>query len=108
MNDAAPLEQSLGRIFDSAREGLREELSPDEYERRRHDFVFHLMDCKDDLKRLAQIFDHPEHMDEEAVSNFLIGFLYHVPPHLNAAGRLLLDEIKDPFSISSGASHDAS
>jgi hypothetical protein len=92
------LERLLGLIFDGAREGLREELDPDEYQKRRHDFVFHLADWQDDLERLATLFKHPDQQDEDSASELVIGFLYHVIPHLNAAGRLLLDEVKDPFA----------
>jgi hypothetical protein len=100
MLTVSKLEQLLGRVFDSAREGLREILDPQEYEKRRHDFIFHMADWKDDLERLADLYNHPERRDEDAASTLVIGFLYHVIPHLNAAGRLLLDEIGDPFSQS--------
>jgi hypothetical protein len=98
MPTVSKLEHLLGQVFDGAREGDRETLDAEEYERRRHDFVFHMTDWRDDLERLADLFRHPEQQDEESASVFLIGFLYHVIPHLNAAGRLLLDEIGDPFS----------
>jgi hypothetical protein len=44
------------------------------------------------------LVEGPEQLDAEAASALVIGFLYHVVPHLNAAGRLLLDEISDPFA----------
>lgn len=97
MSQRTQVEELLGEVFDGAREGLRSELPPEEYERRRHDFVFHMVDWKDDLERLAHLFKKPEGLDAEGASNLLIGFLYHVVPHLNAAGRLLLDKIDDPF-----------
>ena len=78
--------------------GSRAELPADEYEARRHDFVFHMVDWKDDLEQLAHLFESPQDQDEDAASALLIGFLHHALPHLNAAGKLLLDEIKDPFS----------
>ena len=102
MNQTTQIEELLGRVFDDVREGLRAELPLDEYERRRHEFVFHMTDCKDDLDRLAKWFGNPECQEEEASSTLLIGFLYHVVPHLNAAGRLLLDRIDDPFTESGG------
>jgi hypothetical protein len=100
MSQIGQLEELLGKLFDGVREGLRAELPPDEYERRRHEFVFHMTDWKDDLERLAELFKHPDRQDEEAVSTLLIGFLYHVVPHVTAAGRLLLDRIDDPFTES--------
>jgi hypothetical protein len=94
------LEQLLGKVFDNAREGLREVLDPQEYEKRRHDFIFHMADWKDDLERLADLFNNPDQKDVETATLLVIGFLYHVAPHLDVAGRLLLDEIGDPFSES--------
>jgi hypothetical protein len=98
MPNVSKIVQLLGQVFDGAREGLRETLDPEEYERRRHDFIFHMTDWRDDLERLADLFKHPEQQEEGSASVFLIGFFYHVIPHLNAAGRLLLDEIGDPFA----------
>jgi hypothetical protein len=97
MPSISQIEQLLGQVFDLARQGLRETLDPEEYERRRRDFIFHMIDWRDDLERLADWFKHPEQLEAESAGSFLIGFLYHVIPHLNAAGRLLLDEIGDPF-----------
>src|SRR5947209_2895462 len=94
----ARVELLLETLFDSQREEWKDELPSEEFEQRRHDFVFHMTDWKDDLERLAALFNNPDQQDEESASVFLIGFLYHVVPHLNAAGRLLLEEIGDPFS----------
>ncbi len=97
MRTVSEREQLLGRVFDGAREGLRENVDPREYEKRKHDFVFHMTDWSGDLERLAALFDQPDQWDEESASALVIGFLYHVIPHLNAAGRLLLDGVGDPF-----------
>jgi len=98
MDRDAALRKLLGRVFDSGQEGLRAELPADEYERRRHDFIFHMTDWLQDLTEYANLVEHPEKWKLKEATTFLIGFLYHVLPHLNAAGRLLLDEIKDPFA----------
>jgi hypothetical protein len=98
MKQTTQLEELLGRIFDDSREGLRAELPPDEYEQRRHDFVFHMTDWKDDLEWLAALYEDPDSLDEDEATTQLIGLLYHVVPHLNAAARLLLDRIDDPFA----------
>jgi hypothetical protein len=101
MTKATQMEQVellLEKLFDSQREEWKSELPPDEYERRRHDFVFHMTDWKNDLQWLAELYNDPGSQDEEAASTELIGFLYHVVPHLNAAGRLLLGRIEDPFA----------
>jgi hypothetical protein len=98
MDRDTALRDLLGRVFDGGQAGLRAEITADEYERRRHSFVFHMTDWAKDLKDYANLVDHPERWKPKEATTFLIGFLYHVVPHLNAAGRLLLDEIKDPFA----------
>ena len=40
MSQVAHGEELLAKVFDGAREGLRAELSRDQYEKRRHEFVF--------------------------------------------------------------------
>ena len=44
MNESAQLNEILGKVFDYLWEHRRAELSPDEYERRRYDFAFHMTD----------------------------------------------------------------
>jgi hypothetical protein len=92
------LEELLGRVFDGAREGLRQSIEPGEYAKRRRDFIFHMTELKSEVQRLAELYKDPGGQDQDATSDFVIGALYHVIPHLNAAGKLLLDEILDPFS----------
>lgn len=92
------LEHLLGRVFDAASEGLRAQVDLKEYERRKHDFVFHMTDWIGDMEQLAGLVNDPDLQDEETASTIVIGFLYHVIPHLNAAGRLLLGDVGDPFS----------
>jgi hypothetical protein len=92
------LERLLGQIFDHCQEGLQDEISPSDYEKQRHDFVFHMLDWYRDLEHLSRLYHDPEGQDVQSVSRFLVGFLYHVIPHLNAAGRLLLDQVPDPFA----------
>lgn len=98
------LENLLEQVFDDCQEELREELSSTEYEQRRHDFVFHMLDWQEDLERLIQLYRTPQGRELHSVSVFLIGFLYHVIPHLNAAGRLLLESVPDPFAPPASAS----
>jgi|SRR5581483_1657326 len=101
--DRSALKKLLGEVFDHCREGLQEEIGPADYEQRRRDFVFHMLDWPKDLQFLSQLFENPEGRDLHATSISLISFLYHVIPHLNAAGRLLLDEVPDPFAQDQGA-----
>lgn len=98
------LEKLLESIYDGAREGQRTELPPAEYERRRHDFVFHMLDWKDDLEQLARCYRDPNGHDEESASALVIGFLVHVLPHLSEAGRLLLDGVENPFADDANSS----
>ncbi len=93
MNQTDKLQKFLGEVFDSC----QDESSAD-HDQRRHDFVFHMTDWKADLLRFADLVRHPEKIDSADASEFVIGFLYHVVPHLNAAGRMLLDRIPDPFA----------
>ena len=97
MQTTETTEQLLHELFDGVREGLREELSADEYERRRSEFGFHLNDCRKSLAELSDLLQNPDKYDEETASPLIIGSLYHIVPHLKAAARLLLDDIPDPF-----------
>lgn len=63
----------------------------------KQDFVFHMTDWLDDLRRLGALFENPDKFDRNTAGCAVAGFLYHVIPHLKAAGRLLLDEIPDAF-----------
>ena len=70
---------------------------------RKGDFVFHLSDCVGDLAALSAWLRDPDLEDEDVAVSGLIGMLYHIIPHLDAAGRLLLDKVNDPF-VNSGRS----
>jgi hypothetical protein len=98
MKTAVGLDQLLGQIFDGAADDSLRIEHPDEYEKNKHDFIFHMTDWESDLGSLADLFQNPDRYDEETASRLVIGFLYHVIPHLRAAGRLLLDEIPDAFA----------
>jgi len=65
------LEMLMGRIFDGAREGLRETVEPNEYARRRQDFIFHMTDWKSDLQGLASLFKNADEQDQIATSDFV-------------------------------------
>lgn len=98
MRKNAALKKLLGQVFDAAREGLREDLDDATYQERRREFIFHMSDWLSDLESVRTLFKRPGKADPDEACTLLIGFLYHVVPHLNAAGRLLLDEIRDPFT----------
>jgi hypothetical protein len=63
----------------------------------RRDFVFHMTDWLADLDRITELYHHPEKFDKDEASRLVAGFLYHVIPHLKAAGRLLLDYTPKDF-----------
>ncbi len=92
------LEHLLGQVFDSMREDLRKDLGHADYEQQRRDFIFHMTDWSDDLAAIDKLFEGESASSEELASKVIVGFLYHAIPHLNAAGRLLLDTIPDAFA----------
>jgi hypothetical protein len=97
INPSPELETLLGKVFDNSRRDDKRSLPREDYKRNREDFIFHMTDWLIDLKELNQIYRHSDEADVERTTISLMGFLYHVIPHLKAAGRLLLDEIPDPF-----------
>jgi hypothetical protein len=94
------LKMLLAKVFDDLREGLRKEERATTYAELRQDFVFHMTDWLNDLSKLYEMYQHPEKVRLDDASLGVMGFLYHVIPHLSAAGRLLLDEIPDAFEDS--------
>ena len=91
MRRRARIESLLRDVFAQ----LRERTEP-EYGEKRDEFVFHMTDWLEDLDALTALYRADETSKEEA-ARFIVSFLCHVTPHLSAAGRLLLDEIPDPF-----------
>lgn len=57
-----------------------------------------MTDWDKDLKGLASLSIDPRSKDADEATAFLVGFLYDVAPHLQAAAKLLLGEIGDPFA----------
>lgn len=90
--ERSKIEKLLTRVFDE----LQKIDAAEEHMRSRQDFVFHMIDWKDDLDELVELYTNPDKHSSDA-SKIIAGFLYHVIPHLNAAGRLLLDTLPDPF-----------
>lgn len=90
----------LESVFDDCRESLRDELSDEEYQRRKDDFVFHMTDWVDNLEELQRLFANPGLLSLDQSTSALIGFLTHVIPHLNTAGDLLLDHVPNCFAES--------
>ena len=100
----AIIESTLGELFDSQREEWKEKLTGQEFDRLRHEFIFHMTDWLSDLQQFAAWVKHPESLDDNAASALVMGFLYHVVPHISAAGRLLIGRIDDPFGTTPSTS----
>lgn len=100
MKQTATIQEFLYDLFDEAQGEMRDEVSAEEYDQRRFDFAFHLTDGKADLERLVHILNNPDEKSPDEVSTELMGILYHIIPHLKTAGRLLLDDVPDPFESS--------
>lgn len=98
MSNAEQVRKLLEKVFDDCREGLREELSREEYQRRKDDFVFHMTDWQDNLEELQRLFSNPGSQSCNQATATIIGFLSHVLPHLTTAGDLLLDHVPNCFA----------
>lgn len=88
------LEQLLSDTFDA----FRDVEDPGDHAKRKADFIFHMTDWMADLERLAALYKDPNMMDRKSARQAIFGFLVHVIPHLNSAGRLMLEEVSDPFA----------
>jgi hypothetical protein len=86
------IEEMLGRVFDE----MRTIKNRKEHAKQRHEFVFHMTDWKDDVEKLIKLYAEPATNAE--ARGIVVEFLYHAIPHLNAAGRLLLERVPDPFA----------
>lgn len=84
----------LGRVFEDVKERTHDE----SFERNKRDFLFHMTDWQEDLEKLAELFRNPTSWEADSACDFVVGFLYHVVPHVNAAARLLVGCVGDPFS----------
>src|ERR1051325_6577251 len=93
LNNLTILQDMLRSVYDE----LQDSTVPD-YDNARHDFVFHITECIDDMEELLRLFDQPREATATAATQRMVGFLYHVVPHLNAATRLLLGKVPDTFA----------
>lgn len=99
---ATDVGELLGQVFDRGRADLRADLAKqdreDVYERLKRGFIFHMTDWAVDLRRLHALMEAPDAWSPKQATTCVMAFLYHVLPHLNAAGHLLLDEVPDAFA----------
>jgi hypothetical protein len=65
-----------------------------------YDVAFHMTDWMGDLEKLVEFYEKPTELSPEQLKNLLYGFLYHVPHHVTAAAKLLLDvHVTDVFGV---------
>src|SRR5438132_6508783 len=57
----------------------------------KRDFVFHMTDWEDDLRRLHRFIEDPKGFSKEEAKTIVASFLYHATSHIKAAASLLLD-----------------
>jgi hypothetical protein len=62
------------------------------------DFIFHMTDWSSDLEKLAALYKDPNLLSQKEAQDVIFGFIVHAVPHLNAAHRLLVGEMSDPFA----------
>ena len=75
---------ALERIFRDHNSGT----GPMDKDPRTYDFVFHMVDWYDDLRRLAKVMKDPETADNKQWSDAVYGFLIHVSGHVAAAAKI--------------------
>jgi hypothetical protein len=80
-------EEALKERLTAAFEELADRAQPDLRERQQ-DFVFHMLDWKDDLASLAALYSEPERFSTEEARTIVQTFLYHAASHVVAAARL--------------------
>ena len=62
--------------------------------------AFHLTDWANDFTRFREFADSPDALSPEDVEDLLMAFLIHVPNHLAAASKLMLDiPVVDIFGV---------
>jgi hypothetical protein len=71
-----------------------------EPESRRKEIAFHLTDWLGDLEAWKSYCDSPEQFDSESAEKLIMGFLIHVPNHVAAASKLMLEiPVSDIFEV---------
>lgn len=97
MYDWEKIRALVEKVFDEMYAETRNKKSR-KYQEYRSDFGFHMTDWLGDLKKLDDLYSQPEKYSPKQASAVIIGALYHVIPHLSAAGRILLEELPDAFA----------
>ena len=64
------------------------------------DIAFHMVDWIGELEALAGLFENPDEYEAKDVERTLIDFLVHVPNHIAAASKLMIDQsVSDIFGV---------
>ncbi len=78
-----------------------------EPEEKRHEIAFHLTDWLDDLEAWHSFCAAPDSLESEALEKLIMQFLIHVPNHVAAASKLMLDiPVTDIFEVGATADDD--
>lgn len=83
MSNEERLAEMLNLVFDESCNVARADT-----EECRNQFVFHLLDWKDELRKLAELYASPERFSSEEARKIVQAFLYHGASHIVAAARL--------------------
>lgn len=92
----ATVSQSLEKLVADVFENSRDVENAETHSKQKSEFVFHMIDCRDDLLRLAELYREPERFSEADAKEIISATLYHAVGHLIAAARLY-DYVPDPF-----------
>jgi hypothetical protein len=93
-----PVDPKLTDLLGQAFELARDRADDPNFDSHKWEFAFHMTDWQSDLEKRYRMDTAPSGWAPDSACDFLIGFLIHTVPHLNAAARLLVDDVGDPFS----------
>ena len=84
---------------ETLRARLEEALLAAEYSRNR-EIAFHMTDWLSELEALVELYGDPAQYDNKKIVQVLMDFLVHVPNHVAAASKLMLDiPVQDVFEV---------
>lgn len=64
------------------------------------DIIFHMTDWLENLTELFEVYSNPKNSNYKKVKKVLIDFLVHVPNHISAASKIMLDQpTEDIFNV---------
>lgn len=66
----------------------------------KRDIIFHMVDWLDDLKQWSNFCQDPSQYSSDDVQSLLTYILCHIPEHIAAAAKLLINQpIRDIFEV---------